>query len=107
MTSCTHAIPRAFATANAVINYATNPYPVASSTSTQPLAMAEVGICSCTLVANADALPAGDETLCPPRLTIAAENMSMSDMDVEGQPSNERKRFWLPTASGITPGVDC
>jgi len=71
-----------------------------------PLAMAAVGIFSCTLVANADALPAGDETLCPPRLTIDAENMSMSDMDVEGQPSNERKRFWLPTASGISSGVD-
>ena len=56
--------------------------------------MAAVGICFCTLVANADALPAGDETLCPPpRLTIAAENMFMRDMDVEGQPSNERKRF--------------
>ena len=36
MISCTHAIPRAFATANAVINYATNPYPVASSTFIHP-----------------------------------------------------------------------
>jgi len=41
------------------------------------------------------------------RLTIAAENMSVSDMDVEGQPSNERKRFGLPTVSGISSGVDC
>ena len=43
----------------------------------------------------------------PPLLTIDAENMSMSDMDVEGQPSNERTRFWLPTVSGISSGIDC
>ena len=67
--------------------------------------MAAVGICSCTLVANADALPAGDETLCPPGLTIAAENMSMSAMDARSQPSTGRKRSWLPTGTSVLAGV--
>jgi hypothetical protein len=54
---------------------------------------------------HADDFPAGDETLCPPRLTIVAENMSMSDMDGESQPSNERERFWLPAATNLSNGA--
>ena len=41
----------------------------------------------------------------PPRLTIVAESMSMSDMDGESQPSNERKRFWLPAATNLSNGA--
>jgi hypothetical protein len=36
---------------------------------------------------------------------LPTENMSMSDMDVEGQPNNERKRLWLPDATRISEGT--
>jgi hypothetical protein len=36
---------------------------------------------------------------------LPTENMSMSDMDVEGQPNNERKRLWLPDATHISEGT--
>ena len=29
----------------------------------------------------------------------------MSDMDVNSQPSNERKRLWLPAATNISDGA--
>ena len=40
-----------------------------------------------------------------PPTTLPAENMSVSDMDVDSQPSNERKRLWLPAASNISDGA--
>ena len=39
-----------------------------------------------------------------PRLTTAAENMSVSDMDGERQSSNERKRMWLPIYQMVPNG---
>jgi hypothetical protein len=38
--------------------------------------------------------------------TVPAENKSvMSDLGVDGQPSNERKRLWLPAATKISDGT--
>ena len=32
--------------------------------------------------------------------------MSVSNMDVDGQPSNERKRLWLPAATNVSDGAE-
>jgi hypothetical protein len=40
-----------------------------------------------------------------PTTTLPTENMSLSDMDVESQPNNERKRLWLPDATRISEGT--
>jgi hypothetical protein len=37
--------------------------------------------------------------------TLPAENKSVSDLGVDGQPSNERKRLWLPAATKISAGT--
>ena len=37
--------------------------------------------------------------------TLPTENMSVSGMDVESQPNNERKRLWLPDATRISEGA--
>ena len=41
----------------------------------------------------------------PPSPNQPAENMPVSDMDANSQPSNERKRLWLPDATTITSGA--
>ena len=41
-----------------------------------------------------------------PPPTLPAENISvMSDMDIDSQPCNERKRLWLPAATNISDGA--
>ena len=37
--------------------------------------------------------------------TLPAENKSVSDLGVDSQPNNERKRLWLPAATNISDGA--
>ena len=41
----------------------------------------------------------------PPPSILPAEKMSVRDMDANSQPSNERKRLWLPDATTLSPGA--
>ena len=40
-----------------------------------------------------------------PLPALPAENKSVSDLDVKSQPSNGRKRLWLPDATNLSLGA--
>jgi hypothetical protein len=44
-------------------------------------------------------------TTTPTTSNLPTKNMSVSEMDVESQPNNERKRLWLPDATRISEGT--